>query len=308
MRQALNAQHDWYIGGVSRATINLPPATAGYPRLDLHPQRGIGGWFSTPDADEPDNDVPAGRIGERIYPRATRGKTLTYNLRFKGSQSGGYNNMGDNLVAYTGIFSDVSSLGLMVVTPWPGHGTEIWGTFARALDFDADDVQLFGPTRVPSPWLREPILTIRQLDGLWLHLNESGTFLQAMEWNNLSGNSTTVDNTGTAPTPPSITVFDVAAGDDLHVGRDATGAYPEEDLWFRDPVGAAGMTGTHDVTIDFSQRKAFAETTDVTSCYDAGASTWWDEFKPGVPPGSFNVWKGPGAGTGIHVHFFSCSW
>lgn len=305
-RQALNAQHDLYIGGNVVASINTPPSE-GYPRADFVSQRGIGGWHSLPDLDDDTPYLPAGKRGEVPYPLTSRGNTLTYNLRFKGDPSGGYNGLMEDLSDFRASFADRSSLALLVVTPWPDHGEEIWGSFCRVLDYDADELQAYGPTRVPSPWIRDPIVSFRQLDGRWLWLNESGTLFEQMTWSTTTGISVT--NSGNAPIEPKLTVTGVDPGDDLHVGRDLAGG-GDVDLWFRDPVGVAGLVGAQTVVIDFPTRTVAvgAGGVDATAAYDAAASTWWDEFQEGVPPGSHNLWIGPGAGTGLEIEFYSGSW
>jgi hypothetical protein len=75
-------------------------------------------------------------------------------------------------------------------------------------------------------------------------------------------------------------------------------------------VAVAGLTGSQSVVIDFPTRKVLVGTgsADATASYDAAASTWWDEFAEGVPPGSHNLWIGPGAGTGLTINFYSGSW
>jgi hypothetical protein len=227
-RQALNAQHDLYIGGAVVATIN-PPPSGGYPRAEFDPARGIGGWHSLPDLDDVAPYLPSGKRGEVPFPRTSRGNTLTYNLRYKSTKAGGYNGLMSNLSAFRAAFADRSSVALLVVTPWSGHGTDIWGTFCRVLDYDADELQAYGPGRAPSPWIRDPIVSFRQADGRWLWLNESGTLFQQMSWSTSTGVSVT--NSGNAPIEPKLTVAGVTPGDDLHVGRDLAGG-GDVDLCF----------------------------------------------------------------------------
>lgn len=312
-RRALTAQHDWYPAGTKTVSINEPPATL--PRLEINQEKGVAGWHSLPDADEIEIYTPAGRLGEVVYPRTSRGKTLTYNLRQIQAAGDSYEDVSDQMATWVAAFQDRSSIGLLVATPWEGlvddpPDVEIWATFARVLAFDADDLVAYGPNRQPSPHIRDCVASFRQLDGRWIHLNESGTWPDSaatpMEWTGTD--SVEVDNTGNAETPPTITVGGVNEGEDLHVGRDLGGGF-YVDLWFRDPVAVAGLTGPQDVVVDFPTRKVLIGTTDVTAAsYDAAASSWWDEFVPGVPPGSHTIWHGPGSGTSIAVHFYSASW
>lgn len=309
-RRPLTSQHDWYLAGQLAATINPPQAT--FPRLEINQEKGIAGFYSAPDADEPEADTPAGRRGEVPFPRTSRGKTLTYNLRLIEDEDGTYGDLTADLSDYLAVFQDRSSIGLLVVQPWeafddvPPDEWEIWATFARVLAFDADELVAYGPGRQPSPWIRDPILSLRQLDGLWIWANESGAFLTPMIFDVPSGSGVDVTNSGNAPTPPTVTVYDVNSGEDLHIGRnlDPSGTL---DLWFRDPVGLAGGT-TEDVVVDFPNRKVFVNGTDVTESYDAAASSWWDEFVEGIPPGTHTVFIGAGAGVGLKVHFYSASW
>lgn len=312
MRRGLNAQHDLYIGGVVVASINQPKS-AGYPRLKIDPQKGIPGWRSTVDADDAQNEEPAGRRGEFPYPRTGRGKTITYNVIGQVEWGDGLDGLDEYMDELAAVFQDTSSLALIVSTPWPGlpgGPDDVWSSFCRVLAFTADEAQLRGPTAAPSPWQRDAQLSLRLLDGRWGWLNESGTPFEPVSWENLAGEAVAVTNSGRAPTPPVITVHGVDPGDDLHVGRDASGSWPAQQLWFRDPVGAAGFAVAKDVVIDFGAlpRHVTVDGINVTKSYDAAASDWWDEFVFEIPPGTHNVWRGPGAGTGIEVHFYSCSW
>lgn len=304
-RRSHNAYHDWYIGGVKVARINTRPRAEGYPRT--HIKRVIG-WHTLPEIDSGSADTPSGRRGEIPYPATTRGKTLTYELQ---QQAADEPTLVSSLDALRASFADISTLGLLVSVPWSGHGTEQWATFARVSGFDGDEEFAYNDED-PSfghfgAWKRDIVLSLRQVDGVWFWLNESGTPFTPLSWSGSTGVSVT--NSGTVHTAPVITVAGVAEGTDLHVGRDAAGGYPAQDLWFRDPIAAAGLTGTHDVVVDFASlpRQVTVSGLDATASYDATVSDWWDEYVPGVPPGTFNVFRGPGAGTGIEVHFYSTS-
>lgn len=305
-RRALNAYHDFYIAGVKLARLHTRPRAEGYPRTHI---KRIGGWRSQAELDQVAPGTPSGRRGEIPYPATTRGKSLTYELQLQADSEPDLINLADELQA---AFFDVSSLGLLVSVPWPGHGTDQWGTFCRVLNYECDEEQVYGPDEESNghwgPWKRDAVLTLRQLDGIWFWLNEADpdTPFTQLEW---SGEpAVVVTNSGKAPASPTITVAGVSDGEDLHVGIDAGGPTLHE-LWFRDPVGAAGLAGAHDVVVDFASlpRRVTVGGIDATESYDATASDWWDEYVEGVPPGTFNIWHGPGSGTGIDVHFFSCS-
>jgi hypothetical protein len=315
VRRALTSQHDWYIGTAHRATINPPPSV--FPRIEINHEKGVAGWFSLPDVDADAPSTPTGLIGERPHARLSRGKTLTYNLQLKEDYGSVYPDVGEDLLPFSAAFVDRSSVGLLIVTPWEGlesgplDDVEIWATFARILEFDADDLQSYGPDRQPSPFIRDSILSLRQIDGRWLWWNESGTEGDPMVFTD-GDDAVEVTNSGTAPTEPVIQVAGVMADDDIHIGRDAaTGAdgiaYPLQSLWFRGlPAGT--------LTVDFSKRQlglgplATVDGTDVTDHLDVPNSDWWDPGIPGIPPGTFNVWRGPGAGGALTCSFFSADW
>lgn len=304
-RRALNAYHDWYIGGTRLIRVNTPPSE-GTPRFHV---KRIGGWRSQPDLDATQADTPSGRRGEIPYPATTRGKTLSYEIQVQADSEPDLVSALDSLQT---SFSDVSTMGLLVSVPWSGHGTEQWATFGRVLSFDCDEEMVYAPDDGSfghyGSWKRDAVLSIRQIDGVWFWLNESGTPFTPLTWS--SSIAVSVTNSGTTDAAPTITVSGVAAGTDLHIGRDAVGPWPAQSLWLRDPIAAAGLTGTHSVIIDFATlpRQATVSGIDVTASYDAAASDWWDEYVPGIPPGTFNVFRGPGAGSAIEVHFYSCSY
>lgn len=308
----LNGYTDWYIGGERFARLNTRPRAEGYPRTAV---KRVAAGRSSPDYDEPVVDETASRIGEGRGARASRGKSLTFELQ---QQALTEIDMNISIEELQAAFADHSSIGLLVVTPWPGHGDDIWAAFAQIDDFDCDE-QLVYPVDDYPAWRLDPILVARMLDGRWFWLNESGTWPDdpqtPMAWESNPGDAVLVTNNGTAPTEPTITVFGVDAGDDVHVGRDLPGG-GSVDLWFRNPVGKAGV-GSGDLVIDFTSnpRRATVGPVDISGTYDAGASSWWDAFAQGIPgrkPGAaavpVNVWRGPGAGVGIRVHFYSTSW
>lgn len=296
----LNAYTDWYIGSSSLIRLHTRPRAEGLPRTHV---KAVRGARSLPEADDSGADMPVGRMGEDAYPRTTRGKTITYELQ---QQAGTEPDLNTSMAALESSFQDRSSVGLLIVEPWSGHGTDIWATFARVLDFDCDedlvyaaDANQFGHF---GPWRLDPTLSFRQRDGRWFWWNESGTPATSMEWDDTT--AVVVTNSGNAPTDPIITVAGVADGDDVHIGRDAAGGYPAQDLWFR----GLQVTGAGNLQVDFPSRVALLDGVDVSETYDASSSDWWDEYVPGIPPGAFNVWRGPGAGTHITVGFFSASW
>lgn len=307
-RRALNASHQLYFGGVLVATLN-PPRDTAYPRLELDQQKGVLGWHSGADADEVVTYLPAGRRGEEFAPRTPRGKTLTYNLVAKAMNEADLND--DAMDYYRGIFADKSSLGFLIAVPWPGGDLpgDQWATFVRILDFDCDELNQHPQNAVPSPYQREMTLSFRQPDSRWLWWNETGTPSEMKSYENLAGNAVVVTNAGNSHIEPIITVFGVDDGDDVHIGRDLPGG-GSVNLWFRDP-------GAGDLIVDFPTRSARLDTgtdiVDVSDTYDASSSQWWDEFTEGIPgqkptnPVDHNVFKGPGAGTGIRVEFFSAS-
>ena len=306
-RRCLNAQHDFYLGGQLVLSVNKPPWLNDFPRLDIHQNKGVGGWHSSADHDAQEVHTQVGRRGELPYGRTSRGKTLTYNLLARTRSGDDLDEMMDEIRQAT---QDNSTLGLLVVTPWVGVATDIWSTYGTILEFDGDELFNRGPGAVPSPFIREPILSFRQIDGVWMYANESGTFLVPMSWSD-TGTSASVDvtNSGGTAADPVITVTGVNDGEDLHIGRTVPGG-TDVDLWFRDPVGVAGLTGAYDVKIDFATHPRAVTvdgTEDAFESYDATSSSWWDAFQEGVPPGTHTIWIGPGSGTGIEVEFYSTS-
>lgn len=300
----LTSQHDWYLGSVLAATFNPPPDDSS-AQLILNHEKGVGGWGANADADDVELITSVGLVGERQPPRTTRGKTLTYNLRLQEPGGASYADLLDDLAAYSAAFQDRSTLGLMLMTPWEGLGdapeaVELWASYGYIREFDSDDAQTWGPTTAPSPFRREPILAFRQADGRWLNWNESGTPGEPMVFSD-GDDAVTVENTGTAETDPVITVAGVTDGDDIHIGRDATGIYPEQSLWFRNlPAGT--------LVVNFTTRSAKIGSTDVTDHLDETNSDWWDPGVPAIPSGTFNVWRGPGAGGALTCSFFSARW
>lgn len=298
-RRMLTATHAWTFGGGALATINEPPSVS-LPRAEIDTAKGVGNWHTLPDFDAPDADRLAGVIGERPITGVSRGKTLVYNLIAKGDHTGGLAGIEDYIDELRGAFAERGRTGLLVVTPWDGLGSDVWATEARILDFSGDELQSRSPYAQPSPWLRDLLLSLRQIDGRWYWWNESGTLAAPMAFGE-GDDAVVVTNSGTAPTEPSIAVAGVTDGDDIHIGRDATSEYPEQSLWFR------GLpTGT--LSVDFALRTAKVGSTDVTDKLDAADSDWWDPGVPGIPPGNFNVWRGPGAGGALSCSFFSASW
>src|ERR1051325_2789510 len=138
MRRGLRAQHDLYLEGVVVATINAE--APGYPRFDIDPQRGIAGWHDTPDFDSQTPQTSVGRRGEYPNPRASRGKTLTYNLIAKTDWPGGVTDLEDFMHNMHGAFNDESSIALLVATPWSGIDEDIWATFGTIIGFTGDDL------------------------------------------------------------------------------------------------------------------------------------------------------------------------
>lgn len=296
----LNAYTDFYIGSSSLIRLHTRPRAEGYPRTHV---KAVRGARSLPEADDSGAETPSGRLGEYAYPRTTRGKTLTYELQ---QQAESEPSLNTSMAALEAAFQDRSSIGLVIVQPWSGHGSDIWASFARVLAFDCDEDLVYAPDANDwghyGPWRLDPTLSFRQQDGRWYRWNESGTPGTAMSWD--AASSVSVTNSGNAPTDPVITIAGVADGADVHIGRNAVGAYPAQDLWFR----GLHVTGAGNLQVDFPSRVATLDGVDVSQTYDASTSNWWDEYVPGIPPGTFSVFRGPGAGTHITVGFFSASW
>lgn len=294
-RRWANAYHDWLIAGVLQARINTRPRAEGYPRTHV---KRIGGWRSNPDHDEATQDKPTGRIGEVPHARTSRGRTLAYELQ---QQADSEPTLVSSLEDLNEAFADESVLGLLLVTPWPGHGDDVWATYAQVLDYDDDGQLVYQPDAFPSPWKSDPLLSLRQIDGRWYWWNESGTLGTPMVFTD-GDDAVLVTNSGNAPSDPIITVAGVASTDDIHIGRDAGGGDIGRDLWFRGlPAGT--------LVVDFNDRSATVGSTDVTDKLDEVESDWWDAGVVGIPKAStVNVWRGPGAGGALSVSCFSASW
>lgn len=296
-RRALNSQFDWYAKGTLKASINKPSVgdlAVDFPRTRI---KRAPGWDALPDVDDSVVIAPVGIPGEYPAPRTTRGKTQIFELQVQGLTE-------PTLVAHRqalrAAFSDRSSIGFLIARPWSVYGSDQWMTWARVSDYAGDDEQIYPATGVPSPWKRDPTLTLRQIDGFWYWWNETGTPSVPKQYIYSTGGN--VENAGDAPTYPVITVAGVSAGQDVHIGRTVPGG-TNVDLWFRQP-------GAGTLVIDFNPPRHVVLNgfTDVSKSFDAAtANNWWDPFVDGIPPGVHEIWKGPGAGTSIQIGFFSAS-
>lgn len=286
---ALNARHNW--GGFF---VNSKKSD-GYPRVKLD---SAPGWFSTPETTTSEGDPNIGRIGETFSPRTSIGKTLSYVGRIQSDRANGFGGLEARAAAMSASFSDRSSVQSMLVEPW--WSTNQWLYQARVMDFNADDEQERGDDAQPSPWQRDFTLNLRMKDGRFYWWNETGV---AGAFKSVThATAAVVENSGTAPTDPIITVTGVGAGQDVHLIRGVPGG-TDLNLWFR------GLdAGT--LIVDFSVQRAFLNDllTDVTDTYDELSSSWWDSWQFGVPPGIHTISRGPGTGTSIKVDFFSAWW
>ena len=294
-----NAYHDWTIGGQLKARINTRPRAEGYPRTHLEK---VTGWLSHPTHDEPTEDKPSGRRGAFPHPRTSRDKTMVYDLQ---QQALTEDDLTASLAELAGAFADHSSEGILICTPWPGHGDDVWATYAQVSDYSGDGELLYTRRNIAWPrteWMADPQLSFDLRDGRWYWWNESGVLGQPMVYDD-SDQAVLVDNNGQAPSDPLVTVAGVLDGDDVHLGRDAAGGDVGRSLWFRGcPAG--------DLVVDFAERTAVIGATDVTDLIDEAESDWWDAGVDAIPPGTgTNVWVGPGTPAAtIAVSLFSASW
>lgn len=296
-RRGLNSEFRWMINGQTRAIFNSKKTGVDATDFPLAKVKRAPGWDALPDADDPEIRMPIGYPVELPSPRTTRGKTQMFELQIQALTE---QQLVDHRAYLRSGFSDKSSLGQLYAIPWDTYGDDIWVTAATVSDYAGDDEQVYTPTAAPSGWKRDPTVTFRQIDGKWYWWNESDEIGTPKHYHFTSGGN--VENAGDAPTVPIITVNGIADGEDVHIGRDLPGG-GSVGLWFRQP-------GVGQLIVDFRYpRKVTMNGVNAKRTWDRSMpDNWWWPHTDGIPPGTHNLWLGPGGGDSIDIDFYSASW
>lgn len=217
------------------------------------------------------NSQRMGRIGDNHRRTSQRGKPVVYDCTLiAGSVLSGHVLRSATIAGFA--YND--GFGYMDLLPHDDAG----GPTGR---FYAQVMQLDPPEEITSRRFERDFLLGLQLPDPRIYFPELAV--------DVTGNPAAVDNTGTAPVDPVITV--AGASGDVEI-TDGT-----HTLTFRNvPSGS--------LVIDFAARTAKVG---ATHCELVVAdSDWWDSFVYGIEPGSHSIAQT--GGTGVEVEFTPAVW
>lgn len=249
----------------------------------------ITGLHGLGDAD--DFRQPAeGRTGEVVYPSAQRGRTIVYEGRIIGSTLPGLRQLTANLRRAAAETRERSEGSITSVDP---AATSVgFGTSVRVTALDIDDVQAFGPTRLPYPWIRPFTMALRAHDPRWVWYPENS------DLGNSAGSTQVVGNDGNAPADLQFDVFSSASTMDVTLENLTLGT----KLTFVDmPIPSGDL-----LRVDWRNRAAvwaeaanlpdYNPNTDMMPYMDLTNSNWWNALEWGLAPGNNSIKV---SGTGI---------
>lgn len=267
----------------------------------------ITGLHGLGDAD--DFRQPAeGRTGENIYPSAQRGKTIVYEGRIVGATLPGLRQQATNLRRAAAEARERYQGSITIVDP--AATTVGYATSVRVMALDIDDVQEFGPTHLPSLWVRSFSLGIRAHDPrfVWYPVAE--------DLSNSAGSTVVVANNGNAPADLKFDIFSAGAlGMTPLIENLTTG----KQLKFGTALSGLPPIPTGDLLhVDWSQRAAvkvlaadypaYTPNVDMMPYLDLDNSDWWNALEWGLAPGNNSI-KVSGTGVGDwDVYWQHTSW
>jgi hypothetical protein len=243
----------------------------------------ITGLLGLGDADD-FRQAAEGRSGEIIYPSAQRGRTLVYEGRVIAPTLPELRQLVQDFRRAAAESRERYAGSITIVDPADtGQG---YGTGIRTMALDLDEEQSFGPTRLPSPWIRSFSLGVRMHDPRFVWYPEQEDLANA------AGATQVVANEGNAPAEVSILVR--ATGDpmDVVIENLTTGKM----LTFVDlPMPAVN---DRRLWVPFIQRAAvrpdaaepaFTPNSDMMPYMDLDNSDWWNALEWGLAPGNNSI-------------------
>lgn len=256
----LEAQHRHETGLV----LNTPRED-GFPRYRV---TSIPGLHALPEGDDV-RDPRFGMLGEKVRPSLPRGKTVTYEGEIQALSLPSLRQAADDL-RYA--FGDRRAESTMFVDPHPENllGRPMYYR-ARPTALEVDEEQTFRESRVPSPWCRPFVLTMRLGDPRFYEV-ELNTVAADI---NDGQASVSLTHLGSAPADPTIFVAG-PTGDDWNV----TGHDDRIINVFDFPVQE-----TDSAILDFAERRITSGGNDWTGRMNA-LSDWWNDGEVGIPPRS----------------------
>lgn len=256
----------------------------------------ITGLLGLGDAD--DFRVAAeGRSGENPYPSAQRGRTLVYDGRVIGATL-------PDLRELTAQFRRVAAecreqfTGSITIVD-PAATTVGYGAGVRCLALDLDEVQDFGPTRLPTPWIRKFTLGVRMHDPrfVWYPIEE--------DLANAEGATVVVANEGYAPADLIFNVFSDGDPMDVTIENLTLG---KKLVFEAMPIPAGDL-----LRVDWRNRAAvwaeaanlpdYNPNTDMMPYMNLDDSDWWDALQWGAAPGNNSIKV-----SGTSVDSWEVSW
>lgn len=270
----------------------------------------IEGQHSRADMEDV-RDPNTGKIGETARDTLLRGRTIIYHG--DPGKGGGLQAATQESLRYRAgllrqMFAPADERTMRII-PHPTYGGNTYKYKGRILLADIDEDDVFSPGRVPSPWLRQVTLSIRQSDPRYyldeaLRLSASATYAAGGEI------ALAITNDGSAFADPILRIYGPINGPRIRrvvVGQDAVFPYPA----MIDLSGMNLAVGQR-IDIDFTARTIVRDNgTDLTPNLLPQNSTWWDALVEGFPAGvatTFKLWSAPNTGWLVGTTKFDVQW
>lgn len=265
--------------------------------------KSIQGLHALPEFID-EREAALGRPGELVYDAQAGGKNVVYSGDIIASTLQ-YLRRGANVMRQAfGAMSREggrvhewaqSGEGMMTITPHASYGSENHIFFARTASLEIGDEQLDGPSRVPSPYRRPFVLTLRLADPRIYHATTQSST------GNADGAVVFIDNDGSAPTDPVFKVQGAFTSTPIVLARGTDYVLAFEN-----------MNGIADgLWVDFKGRRAWLNDDggDMTAHLSVADSNWWDPGIVGLDPGPNSVGvTGCGAGGVWEVYWLHASY
>lgn len=245
----------------------------------------ITGIHALGDAD--DFREPAeGRVGEVVYPSAQRGKTMVYEGRVVGLTLPQMRQQAANLRRAAAETRERVTGSITSVDP--ADTGEGYAIDVRCIALDMDDVQAFGPSHLPSAYVRPFSLGVRAHDPRWRWNPESSSI------GNANASLVTLENEGNAPAELKI---DVIAGAGPLV---APITVQNLTLGVRLQFDTIEVEAGNLMRIDFRQRAIvrpeaieipvdYTPNVDLMPHLNLDESDWWSAMEWGLGPGDNDI-------------------